>query len=152
MPIYQSVVDLPCPSRTAFDFFARPANLVLLLAPSVRNFEYQLPERIEVGSHLQFRLQQFGLRIELVHEVAELVDQQRIRLEQRNGPFRKWRHEYSFADSGEAQTTLTECVDFEGPGGFLGMLVTNAKLLEQLKHHIPRAHSLLKERLALPSS
>ena len=78
MPEFQSAVELPCPRQEVFDFVRRPANLITLLASTVQNFEYKLPERLEVGSHLQFSLHRFGMRIELVHEVVEFVDQERI--------------------------------------------------------------------------
>ncbi|MFO0919125.1 MAG: hypothetical protein U0872_12520 [Planctomycetaceae bacterium] len=147
MPEYRAAVDLPCLRRDVFDFVSRPANLVNLLASSVSNFEYRLPEKLEVGSRLQFCLHRFGMKIELVHEVVELVDLERITLNQRQGPFRHWFHEYSFSDPGTGQTRLTERVHFERPGGMLGLMVTNAKLLEQLNKYIPRGHLLLREQL-----
>lgn len=148
MPEFHAAVDLPCLRRDVFDFVSQPANLISLVAASVQNFEYNLPQRLEVGSRLQFCLHRFGMKIELVHEVVELVDQERITLNQRQGPFRHWFHEYSFADIGPAGTRLSERVHFEKPGGFLGMMVTNAKLLENLNKYIPRGHAVLRKHLA----
>lgn len=147
MPQFQADVELPCSRSQAFDYVRRPSNFVQLMIPNKpRNFEYQLPKHLEVGSLLKFSIHQFGMKFELVHEVVELVEQERITLNQKQGPFRRWFHECAFVELNSDQTRLTERVNFEGPSGFLGMVVTNARILEEFQKQLARKNVLLREQ------
>lgn len=150
MQQFQAAVQLPRPRSHVFDYIRRPANIVNLLAHSARNFEYKVPEVLTVGSNLQFSINRFGMRIELVYEVVNLNEDERIVLTQRRGPFRHWTHEFGFAEEGPTQALMTERVQFESPSGFLGMMVTNKAILEQLQSHIPHGHELLRKHLSAP--
>jgi ligand-binding SRPBCC domain-containing protein len=152
VPEFQASVTLPQAVTSVFDFVRRPRNLVKLLAGSTEDFEYRVPEILQDGSALEFCLKRFGMRIDVVLEVVEVIDQQRIFLKQRKGPFHRWFHEYVFVTTPEQSTHLTERVFFEPPSGFLGMFITSAGILEQLQKRIPSGHHQLKEQVSkLPS-
>ena len=152
MQQFQAEVQLPRARSEVFDYIRRPANIVNLLAASASNLEYKVPEVLAIGSNLEFWISTYGMRIELVYEVINFTEDERITLTQLRGPFRHWTHEFGFSDEGPQQALMTERVQFEGPGGFLGMMVTNKAIMEQLQSHIPYGHDLLRKHLATPGT
>ena len=97
MKLFQSTVELPCGKSEVFDFVSQPQNLIDLLMPAnVKHVDYEVPQRLEVGSQMRVSFKQYGMHIEIVHEVIEMLQTERILLHQKKGPFRRWVHEFSF--------------------------------------------------------
>ncbi|MGX9080391.1 hypothetical protein ACWTQY_31520, partial [Klebsiella pneumoniae] len=93
-------------------------------AGTTQDLEFLVPEVLDAGSVLEFCMRRYGMKIEVQLEVVELIDQQRIFLQQTKGPFQRWFHEYSFMSVDDNRTKLTERIFFEPPSGFLGIFIT----------------------------
>jgi ligand-binding SRPBCC domain-containing protein len=66
-------------------------------------------------------------------EVVVLEEGQRIVEEQRQGPFRAWRHERRFTALSAGETEVSERIDYEPPGGLLGLVLTAARIEADLE-------------------
>jgi ligand-binding SRPBCC domain-containing protein len=69
-----------------------------------------------------------GVSQQVIVEVLELQPGKILTIHQRTGPLKKWVHTTQFIER-EKGTELHDRVEFEPPGGLLGLLVT-VKILE----------------------
>jgi len=145
MPRCEATIQVPSSSQEVFDFVSEPTNLIEPLITGVKEVEYEIPDRLTQGSRMNFCIHSFGLRLELVLEVVELIERQRICTSQIKGPFRRWFHQYSLEELRSNLTLLQEQVDFEGPGGFLGLVATKARILENVNAYFQSSHQRLLE-------
>ena len=100
--------------------------------------------------HLQtstVRSRRWGVSALVVTEVVELVEPERIVEEQVRGPLGRWRHELHFRAAGDALTEVSERIDYEPPGGLLGLTLTpgviEAELAEAFAWRQARVRELL---------
>lgn len=128
MPVFEAEILLPRPLDFVFDFFCRPANLLALAPPELKMDLIEAPERIEQGSRIVLRTRRWGITQQLAGEVTVWEPGIRFVEEQREGPFRKWAHHHFFEEVGES-TQVRDRIEYEGPGGALGLLMT-ARLIE----------------------
>ncbi len=63
--------------------------------------------------------------------------------EQRQGPFRSWRHVQRFAPSPDGGVRITDAIEYEPPGGVLGRLAT----AEAIRRELEGAFAYRRERL-----
>jgi ligand-binding SRPBCC domain-containing protein len=118
MPIFESVVSFAAPPATVFALLRRPSVLVQLAPPELHLRVESGPDELEIGSRLVMCGRRWG--------VPQLV------LEHRQGPFRRWTHEQRLEVPPEGGTCLSERVEYEPPGGLLGLTVTAAFLEREL--------------------
>jgi ligand-binding SRPBCC domain-containing protein len=67
-----------------------------------------------------------------VHEVIEFASPERFVERQIEGALKLWVHEHLFEADGET-THIIDRITFEPPGGLLGLLATEDRILEQLE-------------------
>jgi ligand-binding SRPBCC domain-containing protein len=129
MPQVLKVIELPIPVADVFGFFLRPANLLALAPPELRLELVEGPDLLELGARLTWKGRRWGIAYRLVTEVVALEPDGLIAEEQRQGPFRRWVVSRRFEATADG-TRLTEQIDFEPPGGLLGLTIT-AQAIEQ---------------------
>lgn len=131
MPVFETTQRFGFGRAKVFDFFARPANVVAVSPPGLTLVEG--PARLEPGSRVTVSVRRFGLTTTVVTEVVELVEGERIVEVQRQGPLRAWRHERVFDAVGEAETQVRERIEYEPPGGILGLTLTAKRIAADLE-------------------
>lgn len=146
MPLFEAVQDFPKPLAEAFDFFRRPANLVRVTPPELHMQLVEGPELVELGSRVTLRGRRWGVPQRVVSEISAFELNVRFMDEQVEGPFRRWTHQHSFESHGEG-TRVTDRIEFEPPGGVLGLLVTAAFVERDLKWIFEYRNKTLKELL-----
>ena len=132
MPRFESVQHFPCDRDRLFAFFLRPANVVAVAPPEMGLQLLEAPEVIEVGSRIVVRARRWGLSTRIVTEVVEVARPELLVEEQRQGPFARWRHERRLVAVAAGETAVTERMDYEPPGGLLGLTLTARAIEEQL--------------------
>ena len=148
MGVFQASVVLPRPRDEAFEYLRRPANLLKMFPTNTAdNLSMKVPEIMEVGGCIEFKVKAMGSQFHFVHEVTQLTSSERIVLEQIQGPFKSWTQEQHFADSADGNTLLTSIVRFDPPGGMLGFVVTRKLVLSQLNEWVGRGHELIRQDL-----
>lgn len=133
-PIYllhaETVVDRKLDE--VFPFFSRPENLGLITPPGMNFRITSLPDRIQEGSLIKYRLRvgpapiRWTTRIDVWEDGTRFVDSQ---LE---GPYASWWHEHSFRADGD-RTVMTDRVYYAPPLGPLGRVANALFITNELK-------------------
>ncbi len=145
MPQLDNAILVACPPAEVFAFFLVPANLLALAPPDLHLQLVEGPERLELGARLTWKARRWGLTQRLVTEVAAFVPDTLLVEEQRQGPLRKWVHTRRFESVPEG-TRLSERVEFEPPGGLLGLTVTARAIERELDAVFAHRAAKLRER------
>lgn len=138
MPMFESRTPLKATQEQVFEFILRPANLQAIAPPETQFVFVQPPEVIELGSRLTCKVQAYGVVQQLSYEIVELVPPHQFREEMVEGPLRLWLHDYIVEPNAAGGVTLINRIEFEPPGGLMGLIVTPNKILEALEdgfHH-----------------
>jgi ligand-binding SRPBCC domain-containing protein len=117
---------IPRPRSEVFAFFADAANLERITPPSLR-FEIRTPPPIAMaaGTVIDYRIALFGLGFGWRTVIESFEPGRRFVDVQVAGPYRFWRHEYTFSDCSERAdgTLVQDRVEYEVPYGPLGRVV-----------------------------
>jgi ligand-binding SRPBCC domain-containing protein len=132
MPSLIATVDLPRPTQELFDYLARSANLAALAPPELRLQLVAGPERLQLGTLLHWKARRMGISQSIINEVTLFEEGVRIGEEQRSGPFRRWTMTHRF-EATAGGSILTSEVNYEPPGGMLGLLVTAEVIRKDLE-------------------
>lgn len=131
MPVHEEQLRIPAPVDRLFEFLLRPANVALVSDPSTGLQMVDAPEVVQVGSIVTFRISAFGQIRDITHQITELEPHRSVVEVQTAGPMKAWRHTHTFERDGDG-AILVERIDFEPPGGIVGLLVTADKIIDQL--------------------
>jgi ligand-binding SRPBCC domain-containing protein len=133
MPRFEMVEELSAPLSRVFDFFSRPANLPKISPPELHMQLLSGPEQLHLGAFLTLQGRRWGLSQRIVSEVTAWQPEQRFVDEQREGPFKKWSHTHQFESLPNGGTRVTDCIEYEPPGGMLRFIITAAAVERDLK-------------------
>jgi len=147
MPQFEARVTLPCSQREAFDFLLRPADVALISPPQLGLHFVDAPEVVSQGDKLKFRVQGFGQIREGEHEITRVVEHSQVTERQLVGLFKLWVHEHLFETNSHGEAVIIDQIDFEAPGGILGLLVTKDRVLDQLEEAFDHRHARLQKLL-----
>ncbi|OAI54930.1 hypothetical protein AYO44_13975 [Planctomycetaceae bacterium SCGC AG-212-F19] len=139
-------MTFPRPIDEVFDFFRRPANLLRVNPPDLHMSLQEAPEVLQQGSRVVIQVRRFGIPQRLESEITALEPNVLLVDELRQGPFRKWVQTHRFAKTPEG-TCVTFQIDFEPPGGMLGLVVNAASIEKELQavfaYRAAKLHELL---------
>ncbi len=133
MPVFTATQTFARPIAEVFDFFCRPANLPRVSPPELHMTVEQAPEQLTLGSRLVVKGRRWGLSQRVVSQVVEFEANVRFVDVQVEGPFRKFRHAHLFEALPDGGTRATDRIDYEKPGGALGLIATQAFIEKDLR-------------------
>jgi ribosome-associated toxin RatA of RatAB toxin-antitoxin module len=148
MPRYETIDYYPHPLDRVFDFYRRPANLTRAAPAELNLHVVEAPEVLEVSSRVVVQVRRWGFSQRIVSEVTALELNAALAQEQREGPFRKWMQSQRFRAAPEGGTEVTFTIDFEPPGGMLGLFLTTARIEEDLTKLAEYRETKVRELLA----
>lgn len=131
MPVFESTVEVTCSPDRAFEFLARPANLLLVTPPDVSMKIVEAPERLALGSKITVQVSKFGLPQKITNEVTAFEEGVVFTDVQVSGPFKKFEHTHR-VEPADGGTRIIDRIEYEAPGGLVGLLLTNKKIHEYL--------------------
>jgi ligand-binding SRPBCC domain-containing protein len=149
MPTFDASLCFPRPLAEVFEFFRDPVNLVRVSPPQLHMRLVEGPARIERGARLVFRGRRWGIPQRVVSEITAFEPNVSFTDEQRAGPFRKWVHTHRF-EAVPAGTRVTDHIDYEPPGGVLGLVMTAQAVGRELEWIFAYRTEKLKELLGTP--
>jgi ligand-binding SRPBCC domain-containing protein len=94
-----------------------------------------------------FNLGGFGPVQRITHEITEVVHPTRYIERAVKGPLPHWIHEHIVEPQDGATVIVIDRIEFEPPGGFIGFLVNEEKILESLQKGFEHRHRELKRLL-----
>lgn len=145
MAQFQLSAEFNCAPATLRELLGAPGNFETITDPSMEFELIAAPREVTVGEEIAFAIVTGGIRQVLRHRWITVNDSQ-IVVEQVEGPTEAWHHDQTIASS-PGGCTLTETITFEPPGGMLGLMVTEAAILESLQRTTAVGHQLIAEHL-----
>jgi ligand-binding SRPBCC domain-containing protein len=147
MAVFETSVILDCSLERVFDFMTVLTNHEKLSPPDVGLKFVNPPAKLEVGTQFDFKMQAWGSVQTAKHEILQferptLYVEQAIR-----SPMKSYWHEHRFETNSAGQTVMTDRIEFSPPGGLLGLLVTESKILDSLEDGFYHRHEQLKKLL-----
>jgi ligand-binding SRPBCC domain-containing protein len=147
MPRFETSQDFAFPPERVFDAFTRPAHLAQVMPPELDFRVLEAPERLELGSRVTVQARRWGLGQRVTSAVTAFEAGVSFVQEQVAGPFRRWAHTHHFEALPDGGTRVSEVIDFEPPGGLLGLQLTAAAVERELarvfEHRMERWKELL---------
>jgi ligand-binding SRPBCC domain-containing protein len=132
MPSFDAVLTVPRPLTEVFDFFLDPANLVRVSPPELHMRLVEGPRRLQLGSVIVLQGRRWGVPQRVVSAVTAFEPGASFVDEQRQGPFRRWRHVHRFEAVPEG-ARIVDHIEYEPPGGLLGLVATPQMLARDLE-------------------
>jgi len=132
MPVFESRQLVPRPIEEVFAFFRAPANLVAISPPELHLRVIEGPALIELGSRVVLKGRRWGIPQRMVSEITAFDAPHTFTDTQVEGPLGRWVHTHRF-ESVAAGTQMSDRIEYEPPGGMLGLVVPAARLERDLK-------------------
>ena len=133
MPTFEHTETHPASPARAFDLFRRPAVRNQLTPPEMHLQMVDGPAELQLGSRLTLRGRRWGVTQRMVNEITAFEDGVLIVEEQRQGPFRSWKHTQRFTPTPEGGVRIDDVIEYERPGGVLGRLATTEVIGRELE-------------------
>jgi ligand-binding SRPBCC domain-containing protein len=150
MPRFVVSAELPFPAARVFDFCSKPASLLNVTPPALQLAIENAPEILALGTRLTLVSRRWGLRYRSVLEVV-VFDPNRCFVEQqREGAFGRWQHTHRFEELANGTSQLVDDIDYEPPGGMLGLMVTPEVVERELGEYIRYRNEKLTAILSTP--
>jgi ligand-binding SRPBCC domain-containing protein len=139
------VLDLRCPVEKLRAFHERP-DVFALLQPPWERMEIVVPPRsLEVGTRVEVRAYLGPVPMTIV---AEHVAYERGRLFADRiikGPFKSWLHQHRFESLPGGGSRLTDDIEYDLPGGWLGRAVGAPIARRRLERMFDHRHRITRE-------
>jgi ligand-binding SRPBCC domain-containing protein len=129
------------PLADVFAFFAEPRNLARI-TPSWLAFRMLNPDGVTMrtGERIEYRIRPLGVPQRWVSEITAYDPPHFFVDEQREGPYRRWRHEHRFSETATG-TEIIDRIEYAlpfGPLGRLGHALFVRRQLESIFEHRER--------------
>src|SRR5262245_7981338 len=132
MAVFEVVTLVVRPADEVFAFLAQPANLIRVSPPELQMTLVDGPPRLQQGARITVQGRRWGVAQRIVSEVTAFEPNVLLVDEQREGPFKKWIHSHRL-EPHDGGTRMTDRIEFEAPGGLLGLLVSEKRIREELE-------------------
>ena len=96
MPLFEQSETYAAPPARAFALFRRTAERLRLAPPELHLQLVEGPAELRLGSRLTVRGRRWGVTQRMVSEITAFEEGALIVEEQRQGPFRSWKHTQRF--------------------------------------------------------
>jgi ligand-binding SRPBCC domain-containing protein len=147
MAVFETSVILDCGLERVFDFMICPTNHEKLSPPEVGLRFVTPPTVVALGTQFEFKMQAWGSVQTGKHEIIQFIRPTLYIERAIKSPMKSFLHEHHFDTNTKGQTVMTDRIEFNPPGGILGMLVTESKILETLEDGFYYRHQQLKKLL-----
>lgn len=144
MPAFQASQIIQCPAASLRQFLGCPANLPLVSDPELQLEIISAPPLVTAGERIEFRIMAYGFRQRAIHIYQNVTDDE-ISEHQLEGPLRSWTHRQLFTSLNDSECVLEDSIEFTPPGGMLGFMMTESRILESLEQGMNERYSAITE-------
>jgi ligand-binding SRPBCC domain-containing protein len=132
MPVFEASVLLTREPAEVFARFVEPSWLIATAPPELSLRLVEAPPALSLGARTTVAGRRWGIPHRVTLEVTAFEADRLLVEEQREGPFKRWVVTHRFEPAGGG-TRLTARVEFEPPGGLLGLTVTEAFVRREIE-------------------
>src|SRR5262245_60493708 len=132
MPRFDASLVLTQELAVVFDWFIQPAWMIRTAPPELSLRLIEAPERLSLGARVVVAGRRWGVPHQATMEVTAFEAPTLLVEEQRQGPFRRWVATHRFEPIKEG-TLVKVQVEFEPPGGILGLTVSERFIRGELE-------------------
>ncbi len=147
MAVFETSLILEVTAEQAFDFLIRPANHEKLSPPGMGLKFVNSPEAFALGTQFEFKIQAWGQILTAKHEIIEFERPTLFVEQQVQGTLKQWRHEHRFEMNPDGKLVIGDYIEFQPPGGLMGLMVTESKILDNLEDGFYHRHQQLRKLL-----
>ncbi len=147
MPVFECRTEVDVSPEELFDFITLVSNIKAITPPTVDMVIVEAPEILSEGAKLIFKVRAFGVAQQLEHEIVAFERPRSFREKMLKGPLPAWTHDYIVEPRGDGLAALTNRIEFDPPGGMLGMLLTADRILNHLEESYAERSAALKKAL-----
>ena len=144
MASFEASVQLTTTADEIFEFLIDTENILKISPPDTGLAFTNKPDKLFQGAILDFQIQAFGQVQEGSHEIIEFNSPEFYIEKQITGPLKSFLHEHRIVVDADNQVTVIDRLEFEPPGGLLGFLITESKLLDLFDEGFFHRHNALK--------
>ena len=145
MPLFEKSLTLPRPPEEVFDFFIQPSLMIATSPPEMSLQLAEGPERLSLGARVKVRGRRWGFAYHVMTEVTAFEPGRLLVQNQIEGTFRRWEMTQRFEAEGGGTVVRTR-VEFDPPGGLLGLAVNEAAVRRELEMISAYRAERLRER------
>src|SRR5438132_1083397 len=132
MPVFERTTLIPRPSAEVFAFLCNPANLSQVTPPDLNMRLVEAPAQLALGAQIVLQTRRWGFAQRIVSKVTAFETNRLLADEQIEGPFKKWIHTHLLEEAAGG-TRMTDRIEFEAPGGLLGLVFTQDAIEGELQ-------------------
>lgn len=144
MANFEASVQLTATPEQIFEFLIDTDNILKISPPDTGLSFTNKPDKLYQGAILEFKIQGFGKVQEGTHEIIKFESPELYTEKQISGPLKHYVHEHHVVANDDNQVTVIDRLEFEPPGGLLGFLITESKLLDLFDEGFYHRHNALK--------
>ena len=147
MAVFETSLVLNITPEKAFDFLILPVNIARISPPELGLKFVEPPDALSFGIQFEVKVQAWGTVQTSVFEVIEFERPHCYIEKQVKGPMKSWVHEHRYTLNSDGQTIISNRIEFTPPGGLVGLLVTEAKIIDNLEDGFYYRHQQLRKLL-----
>jgi ligand-binding SRPBCC domain-containing protein len=135
MHCIKTVQNIPVSIQAAWRFFSNPANLQAITPPKMRFriISNNHGDQMYAGQIIEYRVApMFDISLYWMTEITHVDSGKYFIDEQRFGPYSLWHHQHHFKEI-PGGVEMTDIVNYRMPLGFIGRIVNEIFVKDQLK-------------------
>jgi ligand-binding SRPBCC domain-containing protein len=147
MPLLEVSISIRCRIDEIFDFLTVTENLPKIVPPDLGLRLVQAPQQFSLGSQFEVQILGFGPPQNVSYEITEFSRPQGFTEVQTKGPLKRYLHQHVLSAEDGETVLVSDRIEFEPPGGFLGFLMTADRIQKSLHEGLSHRHRELKRLL-----
>ena len=145
---YEKQLHLPVSAKEAFDWHERSGALDRLIPPWESVSVLKRGDGIREGSVVELAQRLGPLRLKWIAKHHGYEPGQEFRDTQISGPFAAWEHLHQFQANGNGNGVLTDHIEYQVPGGFIGRLLGGQFINKKVRTMFTHRHKTTQDDLA----
>lgn len=132
MPQFETEILLPFPTQHVFAAITTRKHIERISPPEMGLKFLESPEVYHLDATIRFQVVNFGQVQTITHVVTDFEQGEKFVEKMTDGPVKHWVHEHHVIEH-EDGSKVIDRIEFEPPGGLLGFLVTESKIIDSLE-------------------
>ncbi len=146
MAAFETELIVQATPEEIFDFLTQPENIKAISPPEMGLKFLDAPLRYSHQCEVRFAVQTMGKIQEITHRITRFDSPNLFVEELIDGPIKLWVHSHHFTPIESGGTEVKDIIEFQPPGGLMGLMMTESRILDSLEDGFYYRHQQL-ERL-----